>query len=264
MSSSKAGSLVIVGFGIHLGRDLTERAKSEIAAADRVFCLVDPLALAHIKQLRPDVISLHTCYGDGKDRRITYREMEAAMVEAVQAGERVCAVFYGHPGVFADAPHRAIRALQAEGFRAQMQPGISAEACLYADLGIDPGKSGVNSMEATQFLVFNRIIDPTALLLLWQVGIVGDTTCTQLFTTEARLQTLVSKLLRWYPPEQEVILYEAAQVAIQTPRIERMKLQDLPKARTTQITTLVIPPAIELGPDYAALAALGVTPDDLR
>ena len=32
-------------------------------------------------------------------------------------------------------------------------PGISAEYCLVADLGIDPGATGMQSMEATQFMI---------------------------------------------------------------------------------------------------------------
>lgn len=264
MNNAVTGQLVIVGFGIQLGRHLTQRAINEIAAADRVVCLVDPLALAHLKSLRPDVISLHTLYGDNKDRRQTYREMEAAMVEPVRAGQKVCAVFYGHPGVFADAPHGAIRTLRSEGLPARMEAGISAEACLYADLNIDPGRNGTQSMEATQFLFFERPLDPTALLLLWQVGLVGDTTCKLFTTTSERLAALASKLMRWHPPEHEVILYEASQVAIAPHRAEHLPLSRLHEASTTEITTLVIPPSRKLAPDWAALASLGLSEEALR
>src|SRR3546814_6212654 len=74
----------------------------------------------------------------------------------VRAGKQVCAVFYGHPGVFADVPHRVVRKAREEGIPARMEPGISAEACLYADLNLDPGQRGVQSMEATHFLVHDR------------------------------------------------------------------------------------------------------------
>src|SRR5690606_41924587 len=53
----------------------------------------------------------------------------------------------------------------SEGFVARMEPGISAEACLYADLGIDPGRHGVQSMEATHFLVYDRVPDTSGLVL---------------------------------------------------------------------------------------------------
>ena len=50
----------------------------------------------------------------------TYEEMVDVMVETVRAGKTVCAVFYGHPGVFVLPTHRAIATLRAEGFKAMM------------------------------------------------------------------------------------------------------------------------------------------------
>src|SRR3546814_6002534 len=56
------------------------------------------------------------------------------------------------------------------------------------------------------------------------------------------LQALVDKLLRWYPPDHEVILYEAVRLPIESPRIDRVLLRDLPAAHYKEYTTLVIPP----------------------
>lgn len=258
------GSLVLVGSGIQLGRDMTERTLSEIKLADQVYCLTDSVALAWLKTIRGDVQSLHECYGDSKDRRQTYREMESIILQSVRAGKRVCAVFYGHPGVFADVPHGAINQARKEGYSAKMLPGVSAEDCVIADLGMDPGKYGMQSMEATQFLVYERQIDAAGMLLLWQVALSGDLSCKQFDTTQQRLQILVDKLSRWYPLEHEVILYEAATMSLHESRIERMELSALVDARMTQITTLVLPPVGDLQPDEKTLAALGHTEDDLK
>ena len=258
------GCLVVVGTGIQLGRHVNERAISEIQSADVVFCMTDAFAFEWIRGLRPDVIGLQGYYGQGKDRRQTYREMEAALTREVRQGKRVCAVFYGHPGVLADVPHAAIRRLREVGHETRMEPGISAEACLYADLGIDPGKRGVQSFEATQFLVFRRQIDPSALLILWQVALSGDLSCSKFDADPERLAVLVDKLARIYPPDTEVILYEAAQLPIESFRADRLPLEDLPKAQYKEYTTLVIPPAIEVEPDSEALAALGYGIEDLR
>lgn len=237
----EVGGLVVVGCGIQFGRHTSERCLSEIRQAEVVFCLADPFALAMVRDLRPDAINLGAHYAPGKDRRQTYREIDAAIMAEVRAGKRVCAVFYGHPGVFADVPHQVVRKAREEGIPARMEPGISAEACLYADLGIDPGLRGVQSMEATQFLMRDRQPDTAGLVLLWQVALSGDVSCTRLHAEPECLQALVDKLLRWYPPEHEVILYEAARLPIETPRIERLALQDLPAARYQEYTTLVIP-----------------------
>lgn len=234
--------LVVVGCGIQLGRHMSPRCESEIRLADVVMCLVDPFALAMIQAQRPDAINLGEFYADGKDRRDSYREIDAAIMAQVRAGKRVCAVFYGHPGVFADVPHRVLRRAREEGFSARMEPGISAEACLYADLGIDPGRHGVQSLEATQFLLQDRVLDSAGFVLLWQVALTGDLSCSRREADRAQLQQLVDKLRRWYPPDHEVILYEAARLPIEAPRADHLRLQDLPEAQYQEFTTLVIPP----------------------
>jgi diguanylate cyclase (GGDEF)-like protein len=238
---ASTGSLVVVGSGIQFGRHVSERTLSEIQQAQVVFCLVDPFALAMITRLRPDAINLGTHYAPGRDRRETYRDIDAAIMREVRAGKAVCAVFYGHPGVFADVPHQVVHKTRAEGLSARMEPGISAEACLYADLGIDPGQRGVQSLEATHFLCFERQIDPQGLVLLWQVTLAGDWSCTRLEADRDGLKALVEKLMRWYPPDHEVILYEAAQLPIESFRAERLRLSDLPDASYKEFTTLVIP-----------------------
>ena len=48
-----------------------------------------------------------------------------------------------------------------------MLPGISSEDCLFADLGVDPGVSGCQSYEATDFLMNAPIIDSSTQLILW-------------------------------------------------------------------------------------------------
>jgi len=244
-----AAGLVVVGSGIQLGRHASERCLSEIREAQVVFCLADPFALAMVRSLRPDAINLGVHYAPGKDRRRTYREIDDAIMEQVRAGKQVCAVFYGHPGVFADVPHRVVRRAREEGIPARMEPGISAEACLYADLNIDPGHRGVQSMEATHFMVYDRMPDTAGLVLLWQVALSGDLSCSRLHAEREGLQALVDKLLRWYPPGHEVILYEAARLPIESPRIERLALRDLPDAHYEEYTTLVIPPLGELRGD---------------
>lgn len=250
------GSLVFVGTGIQLGRHVSARSLSEIDSADVVFGLADAVTLKWLTDRRPDLIPLSDFYAEGKNRRQTYREMTDRILDEVRAGKRVCAVFYGHPGVFADVPHDSVERARREGHEARIEPGISAEACLYADLGIDPGKSGVQSFEATQFLVYRRRIDPAALLILWQVALCGDLECTRFEASPPHLSLLVDKLSRDYPMETEVILYEASQMAIGEFRADRLPLADLPRARFREYTTLVIPPVQSMDVDRESLARL--------
>lgn len=146
----------------------------------------------------------------------------------------------------------AIRKAREAGFSARMEPGISSEACLYADLGIDPGRSGVQSIEATQFLLEDRQIDCRSLLLLWQVASTGDSARARLHAEPRELEKLVERLLLDYPADHEVILYEAARLPTEPFRAERLPLCELAAAHCEEHTTLVIPPCAPGHPDHAA------------
>ncbi len=252
------GNLVCVGIGITLGSHISPLARSHIEQADVVFAGVsDGVVELWLQGMHRDVRSLQPLYAHGKDRRQTYREMVDVMLAEVRAGKRVCGVFYGHPGVFAQAPHKAIEQARLEGFTAHMEPGISSEDCLYADVGIDPGTRGCQHFEATQFMLYRRKIDPSAWLVLWQIGLAGDLTVTRFETGAAYRQVLLEVLERDYPLDHEVILYRAATLPIESPRIERMPLSQLPQADLTMADTLAIPPARRMEIDHDIRARLG-------
>ena len=257
----KHGSLACVGLGMMLGAHLAPRARSHIEQADVVFGLVsDPLVELWLQRLRPDLRSLQPFYGDGsrggKPRSESYREMVEAMVAEARSGKAVCGAFYGHPGVFAEVPHRAIAKARGEGLEAVMEPGISAEDCLYADVGFDPGKVGCQHYEASQFMFYRRTIDPSAWLVLWQVGIAGDRSLARRTTGSAHRRLLVELLLERYPAGHEVIAYEAATLPIAAARVERMPLSGLVDAELNLQTTLAIPPAAPLRPNNQVLRRL--------
>lgn len=251
------GSLVCVGLGMLLCAHLGPRARNAITRADVVFVAVsDPIVELWVQQLHPDVRSLQPCYAEGKSRHQTYREMVKAMLAEVRAGRRVCGAFYGHPGVFAKAPHDAIAQARAEGFAAHMEPGVSAEDCLYADLGIDPGRVGCQHYEASQLLFYRRVLDPSAYLVLWQVGIAGDRTYRRFATSPAHRQLLVDRLLETYPADHAVTVYEAATLPITAPRMETIALRDLAATPLHMHSTLVVPPCMALQRDEAMLARI--------
>lgn len=251
------GRLVCVGIGMLLGAHLSPRARAEIERADVVYAAVsDGLVELWLRELNPVVHSLQPLYQEGRSRMLTYEAMVASILAAVRAGLRVCGAFYGHPGVFAWVPHEAVRRARAEGFAARLEPGISAEDCLYADLGIDPGTYGCQHYEASQYLLFRRTIDPAAYLILWQVGIVGDRSLARFSTGVAYRQLLVEALLRDYPATHPVILYRAATLALESTRMERLSLCDLPNARVELPDTLVLPPSRGMQADVDMRARL--------
>jgi len=253
----KAGSLACVGLGMMLGAHISPRSRSHIEQAEVVFAAVsDPLVELWLQQMNPDVRSLQPLYAEGKSRHDTYRGMVEAMMAPVRAGKTVCGVFYGHPGVFAQAPHEAIAQARDEGFAAVMEPGISAEDCLYADLGIDPGKTGCQHYEASQLMFYRRRLDPSAYLVLWQVGIAGDRSFRRFATGPAYRRLLVELLSEDYPSDHPCTLYEAATLPISRPRIETIALRELPEVTVGVQSTLVLAPSQPMVPNPAMLARI--------
>ena len=247
---SKSGSLVCVGTGISLGGQITISAKSEIANADEVFIIMNSQLMEEwIKSINPKINNLQKYYAEGKFRPDTYREMAEAIVDEVRSGKDICAAFYGHPGTFACVSHLACELAANEGLPARIEPGVSADACLYADLSIDPGKVGCQSYEASQFIFNHRVVDLTAYLILWQVGLAGETTLRRFETDTTGLQNLVDALVeQGYSLDHDVILYEAASLVIEPVREDSIKIRELPHTPLSMKTTLVVPPAEPLKP----------------
>ncbi|WP_333680043.1 SAM-dependent methyltransferase [Dyella sp.] len=244
------GSLACVGLGITLGSHLTPLARDHIEQADVVFAaLSDHIVEMWLQRMNKDVRSLQPYYGAGKSRMKTYREWADLFMTEVRAGKHVCAVFYGHPGIFAWSPHKAIEVARAEGFQAYMEPGISAEDCLYADLGIDPGRFGCQHFEASQLLFYEHRINPASYVVLWQASVVGDWSLARLETGPAYRQLLVERLSHDYPLDHEVIIYHGATLPIEQPTVRRIKLRDLPVTTLAPQETVVLAPATPLKPN---------------
>jgi tetrapyrrole (corrin/porphyrin) methylase-like protein len=259
-----AGSLTIVGLGIQLGAHLTPEARAALDRADEVLYLAaDPVTSAWLERLKPNARSLHTLYGAGKDRRETYAEMVETILASVRKGGKVCVALYGHPGIFVMPSHEAIRRARLEGFEARMLPAVSAEDCLFADLGVDPGGAGCLNYEATDFLIRKRTADPSACLILWQIGFLGSIDYSP-ESASSHLPVLVEYLRRFYKVEQEMILYEASPHPLFDPYVRHLVLADLAGADVRSMATLYVPPAREPSNDRAMMERLGMTTDDLR
>ncbi|WP_201314712.1 SAM-dependent methyltransferase [Dyella sp. EPa41] len=244
------GSITCIGLGMTLGSHLTPLARSHIEQADVVFMGVsNSIVEQWLQRMHKDVRSLQPYYGEGKPRSETYREWVDLMMTEVRAGKKVCGAFYGHPGIFAWSPHKVIEVARAEGYDAHMEPGISAEDCLYADLGVDPGSHGCQHFEVNQLVFFKRRLDPTAYLVLWQVAMIANESISKTDASAAYRELLVDRLSRDYPLDHEVIVYRAATLPIERPRIRRVPLSDLATMPMTAEETVVVPPAEALQRD---------------
>jgi uncharacterized protein YabN with tetrapyrrole methylase and pyrophosphatase domain len=252
--------LTVVGTGIRVGAHVTAETIAAIKRAQQVFFLsADALSLHWLRELNPTAESLHGFYAVGKPRTQTYQDIVAYVLAAVRSGLDVCLAVYGHPGVFAFPTHESVRRARAEGYPATMYAAVSAEDCLFADLGVDPGDGGCQSFEATDFLLHRRVFDPRSGLIIWQIGVIGVNVMREGGGPWNRdgLAALTEVLAPHYPAEHEVVVYKAAVYQICEPEIERISLAQLAGAPIPTLSTLYVPPAGSATVDPAMARRLG-------
>lgn len=239
-----AKGLTVVGMGMRAGVHMTVETRLAIEQASRVLYLVaDPISEACILKLNPASESLSHFYQTGKPRIEIYESIIAKILDELESAGDLCVAFYGHPGVLSYPAWESIRRARATGKLARMLPAISTEDSLFADLGLDIGRAGLQSFEATRFLYFKYNFDPSAGLLLWQVSVLGEDQWNLPQTgVRSRLEVLTSYLMKFYEPEHEVFLYHAPELPTSRPLIERIALRDLSKAESIAISTLYVPP----------------------
>ncbi|GAB5380215.1 MAG: SAM-dependent methyltransferase [Aliiglaciecola sp.] len=264
MNQHPKGSLVVVGTGITVSGQMTLISESVIKNADIVLAVVTQSALINLQMLNPNTHCLRHHYEQGKSRVITYQKMKQRIIEEVKAGKRVVAAFYGHPGVFVNPSHNAITELKEAGYEAEMLPGISAEDCLIADLGLDPSHYGCQSYEATQFLLRQYNLDPYMMQIIWQIGCIGDFTYNKNMLEHPGLVILRDRLLQFYPADHEAIIYEASTIPVSKPRIEYVAIKDLGEAHPSAISTLVVPSIGLPDFDHDTMGKFGLTPDSFE
>jgi Tetrapyrrole (Corrin/Porphyrin) Methylases len=261
-------SLVVVGTGLQASAQMSPLACTHVAQADKVLYLTTDVGAAGLLIANnAGAESLGRFYAVGKPRAETYEEIVEHVLSFVRSGLAVCMAVYGHPGVFAYATHESVRRARAEGYEARMLPAISAEDCLFADLGVDPADHGCQSYEATDFLVHARVLDLTSALILWQIGVVGNLG----FVEDAKrgLAVLVESLVARYGAEHDVIIYRASPHPIIPPSIQRVTLGRVLAADVVAMSTLYVPPLSEPRVDltmarrlglYTETASIGVSP----
>lgn len=259
-SDKRRGSLTVVGTGFLIAGQVTPEAYASMEVADRLFFLVaEPATRLWLESRFPLAEALDEVFWEGRPRQDAYDEIVERLLAPVRQEKDVCAAFYGHPGVFVYSSHEAVRRARAEGFRARMLPGISAEDCLFADLEVDPAAQGCQSFEATDFLIRSRVFDPHSALVLWQIGALGVTTyhLQGLWNAEG-LAVLVEVLCRTYAPGHPAIVYEATQYPVCDPLIQRTTITGIPSCQVTTHSTLWVPPVARAPLDRAMMERLGL------
>lgn len=259
--SAQQGELIVLGSGI-AHADLAISDEPTIKSADHVFhCLYDRVTQVWINSLRPDALDLRVLYDPRYTRHDTYVCMAEAMLHYVRRGRKVVAIFYGHPGIFATATHRAVKIARREGHLATMRPGISALDYLIADVGFDPMIPGLLSYEASDLLLRQRRLDSSLHTVIWQVGTVGEFGFAPMGFENRAFPMFLEYLAQTYGWNTQVTNYIAPQYAGLTPLVARYSLRDLReeevRKEVTALSTFYIAPITHVSTDRPSAAALG-------
>jgi precorrin-6B methylase 1 len=251
--------LVVVGTGIKSANHITAESRAAIMSADKVlYCVADLAVERLIRKLNANTEDLYVFYADDRPRRDTYDQMVDRILESVRSNKSTCVVFYGHPGIFVLPSYRAIRTARKAGHRAWMLPAISSLDCMFADVGFDPSRYGCQIFEATDLLIRQRKVDPTAAVVIFQIACVGDLGYKSTGYEQHNVPILAAHLAQIYGNDHDAILYEAAQYPICDPMIKRIRIADLANAQLTGITTLYLPPKERAMTDMDMIDQLGL------
>ncbi len=247
--------------GIKFLSHLTIEAKAHIEQADKVLYLVNnPMMKEWIQKANANTENLDIIYKQHPLRQDCYNAITHYILESMNNNQNVCVVLYGHPTVFSEPALNATILAKSKGYDTQILPGISAEDCLFADLMIDPARSGCQSFEATDFLLYKRSFSPESHLILWQPNIIGEIEHPVAHDNQKGILLLFEYLRTKYDLEHETIIYEAAQLPMFKAQITKFPLKDLPKATLPKVCLLYLPPLCKSNIDYATLEYLGIAP----
>jgi uncharacterized protein YabN with tetrapyrrole methylase and pyrophosphatase domain len=235
--------LFIVGTGIKFVSHLTQEAKTHIEKADKVLYLLnEPAMQAWITQINPNSESLDPLYKKHYQRSESYQEISNYILSTLEKTNILTIVVYGHPILLCDLTTNAGTVAKNLGYHVKTLPGISSEACLFADLIVNPYRGGLQSFEATDFLIYKRNFDTSSHLVLWQVESIGALCHSSNHNNEIGIKILMEYLIQHYSPDHELVIYEAAQYPQFEPNLKYIKIKDLINSELTSINTLYIPP----------------------
>lgn len=243
--------LIIAGTGIKFLSHLTIEVKSAIETSSCVFFLLNEPAMKNwVVKNAKKYISLDDIYFSSKLRSPSYSKIVDELLRSLQKNDDICFLIYGHPTFFSSVVDKITKRISSKEVIIQIMPGISAIDCLFADLKIDPGKTGLQSYDATEFILYDEIFSITSHLVLWQIAIIGEMGIINnneinLNRQKEGITILISKLMTHYPEDYIVNLYVASQYPGLEFEVVSVELRKLNEVTIPRLATLYIPPLKE-------------------
>jgi hypothetical protein len=249
--SSSAGAdrprfdIAVVGLGVVGGHHITIEAQEIMRRSTQVFVLDSGYgSIDWLRELCPVVTGLDRLYEVGARRRPTYRKMAATVVAAALENPPVSFATYGHPRVFCYPTTLIQRVSHLLDLRLHMVAAVSALDMLLIDVDYDLSAHGLQTYDATDLLIRERPLQPDVACVIWQTTWIAEPLYRTGRVPADRFIELQRHLLRYYPPEHEVLaVFSRTHPALRS-IIERHTVGGLADGLATgsQSGTLFIPP----------------------
>lgn len=251
-----SGEITLVGTGMSAIGHLNAEVRDALMQADVVlYGVSDPATEEWLRRNTRRPMSLVSDYEPATSRLLAYRRMVDRIIDEARAGARVCVALYGHPSVFVFPTQMVLADARRARIPAHVLPNISSLDCLFADLGVDPGTTGLQIHDATTFLVMRPDIDPRVPLILCQVEVLGRADYDDRSNHPQNLRLLRDALLERYPHDHPVVGYDRSFFG-DAPATNEVRLDEL--LDIGEFMTLFVGGVGLLEPDMVLMDRLGL------
>lgn len=230
----------------HVSRE-AENALRDTASV--LYLVSDPMAEKFILECNANARNLYPHYLQKSTRMSGYSEIARDVIAELDIAESVCMAVYGHPRVGVDPVRLVLEGLESREPRPKVRvlPGISADACMYVDLGLDPFRDGLQAYEATQLMQRKPKLDPRTPLVVWQAGAFQSFQWPPV-PDRGALDGLSAYLLDVFGPNAQCIVYQASWFDERPTRVDSLRVREIAEQDLSLTTTLMIRPFVPESP----------------
>jgi uncharacterized protein YabN with tetrapyrrole methylase and pyrophosphatase domain len=201
----------MIGYGINGFSQLTLEAVNALRHSRKVLYLGEPDNWFTELDLK-NTESLTSLYKNGAQDLDNYRRILLKIIQDAKTYGEVAVLYPGHPRVGVTILQWLTKLKKEGTIRLEVLPGISSFDTMMNDLDRDPLEKGSIIIDANRLILFNHTIDPTLDLYIYNVCSVGTNKTN--FSDASRdnhLEFLQTHLLKFYPPQWEVILIRSSE-----------------------------------------------------
>jgi len=238
--------IYIIGTGMVGYRQLTKEAEDALKESEKSYLVhLHGMFEDYVDQMDIETHDLRDLYEEGKPREETYREMATTVLDAAEeATEPITLAIYGHPMVFVSPSRMVLERAPERDLMVETRPGISSMDCLYVDLELDPGRSGIQMFEATDLITREYQLNSHVPAMIWQVGSVGRVDYDTSDQKPEQFTPLREYLQQFYPDDHTVTLAQTSTYPITESDQIEFDLCEFESMcdQITHLQTLYIPP----------------------